>query len=77
MIKKDSLEIEIVNESKLRKLLLKDDKESKTDTLTVIKTESGEEFIVFDLQEENSNSKVEDKESIEELGLKTNLEEEE
>jgi GTP-binding protein HflX len=77
MIKKDPLEIEIVNESKLRKLLLKDDKESKTDTLTVIKTESGEEFIVFDLQEENSNSKVEDKESIEELGLKTNLEEDE
>ncbi|NHK31031.1 MAG: GTPase HflX [Asgard group archaeon] len=77
IIKKNPLEIEIVNESLLKRKLLKNEKESKSDTLTVFKAESGEEFIVFDLQEENTNSKSKDKETIEKMSLKTNLEEEE
>ncbi len=76
LIRKNSLEIEILNEELLKKQLFKDEKETKTDALSIIKTDSGEEFIVFDLQEESGKSTREDEEIIKDIEHKTNLEKE-
>ena len=53
-IKKSNLEVEIINEKILLKQLKKKDTEPKEDGYTIIKTESGEEFVIFDLIEEKA-----------------------
>ncbi|MCE7744969.1 MAG: GTPase HflX [Candidatus Heimdallarchaeota archaeon] len=75
-IKKSNLEVEIINEEILLKQLKKKETEPKEDGYTIIKTESGEEFVIFDLIEEktdNENQELLDK--SEKLGKITSLEE--
>ncbi|MHA1531559.1 MAG: HflX GTPase family protein [Candidatus Heimdallarchaeota archaeon] len=75
-IKKSNLEVEIINEEILLKQLKKNETEPKEDGYTIIKTESGEEFVIFDLIEEKTdNENQELLDESEKLGKITSLEE--
>ncbi|MHA1123040.1 MAG: HflX GTPase family protein [Candidatus Heimdallarchaeota archaeon] len=75
-IKKSNLEVEIINEEILLKQLKKKETEPKEDGYTIIKTESGEEFVIFDLIEEKTdNENQELLDESEKLGKITSLEE--
>jgi len=73
-IKKSNLEVEIINEEILLKQLKKKDTEPKEDGYTIIKTESGEEFVIFDLIEEKEHEdNIELLDEPEKLGKITSL----
>jgi GTP-binding protein HflX len=76
LIVKNPLEIEIINEEYLRKQLQKE-KEEQSDKYTVVKTESGEEFVVFDLMEENNKTSKKVIKDIENLSKKSSIEKDE
>lgn len=75
IIKKSKLEVEIINKEVLEKQLKKKNGATKEDTYTVVKTDSGEEFIVFDMIDEESKEIQELDESSEEFGTITKLDE--
>ncbi len=75
IIKKNKLEIEIVNKEALEEKLKKKNGEPEEDTYTVMKTNSGEEFIIFDMMEEETKDVQEFDESSEEFGTFTKLDE--
>ena len=75
-IKKSNLEVEIINEEILLKQLKKKDTEPKEDGYTIIKTESGEEFVIFDLIEEKAEEEnIDLQDEPEKLGKITSLKE--
>ncbi len=73
IIKKSPLDIEIINEEKLVRQLKKHVTEPKEDGFTIIKTETGEEIVVFDLVEEKEKEEYELVDDPEELGSITTL----
>jgi GTP-binding protein HflX len=73
IIKKNPLGVEIVNEEILIKQLKKSESEPKEDGFTIIKTESGEEILIFDLVEEKEKKEAEFFDDPEELGSITSL----
>ncbi|MGC9780988.1 MAG: GTPase HflX [Candidatus Heimdallarchaeota archaeon] len=75
IIKKSKLEVEIINKEVLEKQLKKKNGATKEDTYTVVKTDSGEEFIVLDMIDEESKEIQELDESSEEFGTITKLDE--
>ncbi|NHJ32348.1 MAG: GTPase HflX [Asgard group archaeon] len=74
IIKKSNLAIEIINEEVLLKQLKKQDSEPKEDGYTIIKTESGEEIIIFDLIEEKEDKNSDLQDEPERLSKITTLE---
>jgi GTP-binding protein HflX len=64
LINKSGLKIEIINKDELEKQLNREPAEKKEDEITILKTDSGEELVIFDLIEEESanenNSKTQD-----------------
>ena len=73
-IKKSNLDVEITNEEILLKQLKKKETEPKEDGYTTIKTESGEEFVIFDLVEEKADEEnLELLDEPEKLGKITSL----
>jgi len=73
ILKKSQLAIEIINEKNLIKQLKKADSEPKEDGFTIIKTDSGEEIVVFDLVEEKEKEDSELLDDPNELGSITTL----
>ncbi len=75
-IKKSNLDVEITNEEILLKQLKKKETEPTEDGNKIIKTESGEEFVIFDLVEEKTNEEnLELLDESEKLGKITSLKE--
>jgi GTP-binding protein HflX len=73
LLVKSPLEIEIANEELLKKQMQKDIVEPEEDKYTLIKTDAGEEFIVFDLQEENKKLSKTSKKKVEDASLRSSL----
>ncbi len=75
LLQKSNFLVEILNKDELDRQVKKDQEEEMTeDTLTKITLEDGEEFVVFDLIEENKKKETDGKkESAEDLSQKTTL----
>lgn len=75
-IKKSNLDVEITNEEILLKQLKKKETEPTEDGYTIIKSESGEEFVIFDLIEEKADKENQELlDEPEKLGKITSLDE--
>ncbi|MHA1505192.1 MAG: HflX GTPase family protein [Candidatus Heimdallarchaeota archaeon] len=75
LLQKSNLLVEILNKDELDRQVKKDVEEEITeDTLTTMKLEDGDEFVVFDLIEESKKKETDGKkESAEDLSQKTTL----
>ncbi|HUT80504.1 MAG TPA: GTPase [Candidatus Bathyarchaeia archaeon] len=76
IIMKSKIDIEFVNKEQFEKQIKKhDQKDAYEDKFTVIKSETGEEFVVFDMNEDEIKSDNEQNIDLENLGLKTTIDE--
>ncbi|MHA1124664.1 MAG: HflX GTPase family protein [Candidatus Heimdallarchaeota archaeon] len=74
LLQKSNLQVEFLNKDELEKQINKDaEEEIKEDTLTTMKLDNGEEFVVFDLMEESAKKKKDIKDLAEDLSQKTTL----
>ena len=72
LLKKSNLTIEILNKEELEKQVRKGESQPKEDSITVIKTDDGEEIIIFDMVENSKSSDILD-DSPEKFGTLTTL----